>query len=449
MRRLLVLALWLASACGAPTPTPSRPGPPLAPARVAPVPASEPSWFHDDAEAAFAAARARKQLLFVDLWAPWCHTCLSMQQHVLKPRALPELEQVVALAIDTERAENEAFLREFPVAVWPTFYVIEPASRAVRGRWLGGATAAQLGRFLRDAGSANDAPTLLLREGDALAASKRFGDAAERYRAALAAAPADWPRRADALVALSASLRKERRFAECLSLALAEAGALPPSVAAVDFASTAASCAAQAPDDPNTKAVLALLERSLARDCDTAAPGVSVDDQADACGNLRGVRQALGDRDGARRASERALSVIEAGSAGAAPEAQAIYDWERTQSLVFLGRTAEALALLAERERALPQSYNPPHYQARLHRDAGQWELGLAAIERALSKAYGPRRIGFLGIKADLLKGAGRLEEARAVLQQQLDAYRALPPGQQLPDAEAAVQKKLDALPGR
>jgi hypothetical protein len=61
--------------------------------------------------------------------------------------------------------------------------------------------------------------------------------------------------------------------------------------------------------------------------------------------------------------------------------------------------------------------------------------------------ACGPRRIGFLGIKADLLKGAGRLEEARVVLQQQLESYRTLPPGQRMPDTEAAVQKKLGALP--
>ena len=412
-----------------------------------PEPATEVRWFEDQAEAAFAEARRRGQLVFVDLWAPWCHTCLSMQQQVLQARALPALRQVVPLAIDTERAENEQFLRKYPVAVWPTFYVIDPQSREVRGRWLGGATAAQLSRFLRDASSSSDAPTRLLREGDALAASKNFAEAAARYRAALEQAPPDWPRRVDALVALISSLRKQRLFADCLSLALAQAGNLPPSVGSVDFASTAAICATQAPQDPNAKAVRTLLARTLERDCDIRAPEVTVDDQADACANLREVREALGDRDGARRASERALSVIEAGSAGAGPEAQAIYDWERTQSLMFLGRTAEAIALLIERERSLPQSYNPPHYLARLYRDTAQWEPGLAAIERALARAYGPRRIGFLGIKADLLKGAGRLDETRAILQQQLEAYRALPPGQQLPDAAAAVQKKLDDLP--
>lgn len=103
-----------------------------------------------------------------------------------------------------------------------------------------------------------------------------------------------------------------------------------------------------------------MLAGTLARDCATAAPGVSLDDQADACGNLREVREALGDREGARRAAEQALSAIEEGSAGAPAATQAIYDWERSQSLLFLGRASEAIALLIERERVLPDSYNPP-----------------------------------------------------------------------------------------
>jgi hypothetical protein len=120
-----------------------------------------------------------------------------------------------------------------------------------------------------------------------------------------------------------------------------------------------------------------------------------------------------------------------------------IYDWERTSNLVFLGRTQEALTLLLERERALPQSYNPPHYLARLYRDLGEWGNGLHAIERALAKAYGPRHAGLLGVKADLLQGAGRPDDARRALQLQLAEYRALPPGQKQPDAEAAVEARL------
>jgi thioredoxin-like negative regulator of GroEL len=447
-----VASLAVAALLGAACQAPSAAGPAIAPARSAAAPAAreepplELSWFENQAEAAFAAAAERKQLLFVDLWAPWCHTCLSMQQQVLRPELVPELGGVVALAIDTERAENEQFLQAYPVGVWPTFYVIDPSTRQVRARWLGGATAEQLSHFLKDASAADDGPAALLREASALATQQKLAEAEAKYRAALAAAPANWPRRSDALVALISTLLKQRRYTECLQLALEAAKSLPPSVSSVDFASSGLSCADKASGDARAAAVQKLVEGTLTRDCETRAPGVSLDDHADACSNLRRARVALGDTAGARQAAERTLQVLEAGARGASPEAQLIYDWERTQTLVYLGRSAEAIALLVERERALPASYNPPHYLARLHRDSAQWDAGLLAIERALSKAYGPRRIGLLGLKADLLKGAGRRDEARAVLQQQLTDYRALPAGQRQPDAEATVEKRLTEL---
>src|SRR5690349_19631534 len=40
-------------------------------------------WYEDAPDAAFAAARAAGRRVVIDLWAPWCHTCLSMQNFVL------------------------------------------------------------------------------------------------------------------------------------------------------------------------------------------------------------------------------------------------------------------------------------------------------------------------------------------------------------------------------
>src|SRR5262245_25729583 len=37
------------------------------------------AWRADDTAAAMAEAQAAGKPLFVDAWAPWCHTCLSMQ----------------------------------------------------------------------------------------------------------------------------------------------------------------------------------------------------------------------------------------------------------------------------------------------------------------------------------------------------------------------------------
>lgn len=186
-----------------------------------------------------------------------------------------------------------------------------------------------------------------------------------------------------------------------------------------------------------------MLAGTLARDCATAAPGVSLDDQADACGNLREVREALGDREGARRAAEQALSAIEEGSAGAPAATQAIYDWERSQSLLFLGRASEAIALLIERERVLPDSYNPPHYLARIYRATAQWGArprgdraclgeGLWASSHWLARRQSRSTEGG---RSRLRSPAGARAAARR--------FRALPAGQKLPEAEAAVEKRL------
>src|SRR5678815_2229051 len=39
-------------------------------------------WYTDDYAAAAACAKATRRPLFIDLWAPWCHTCLSMKSYV-------------------------------------------------------------------------------------------------------------------------------------------------------------------------------------------------------------------------------------------------------------------------------------------------------------------------------------------------------------------------------
>src|SRR5262245_56422136 len=40
------------------------------------------AWIADDYKNAIACAKQKQQPLVIDLWAPWCHTCLSMQTTV-------------------------------------------------------------------------------------------------------------------------------------------------------------------------------------------------------------------------------------------------------------------------------------------------------------------------------------------------------------------------------
>jgi tetratricopeptide (TPR) repeat protein len=421
------------------------------------------AWYEDAPEAAFAAARASGKRVVVDLWAPWCHTCLSMQNVVMTAANLPAMaERFVWLAVDTEREENASLLEHLPVSVWPTFYVVDagPADAArveIRGRWLGAASARQFERFLVESDAAKAtvnarAPSDLaaaLSAADSLAAQGRHAEAATAYASLLEQAPPSWPRRPETLVAWITALWKAKDYGTCARSAERNLDATGNAASAVDFSSYALECAAQAqPASEREKALRRAVARRLEPLCMLGTPELSPDDRADACDKLAAARAALGDAGGARRATEARLAVLERTAAKTPPELALTYDWARTDALLQLGRAEEALAIATERGRQLPENYNPPHYQAKAYKALGRWTEGLAAIDRALSLAYGPRKIGLLSLKADLLLGAGRGAEAQSVVRDQLAQYRALPPGQRQPGAEARAEQRLSELEG-
>lgn len=434
---------------------PEAPSPPLAQAHPEAVVRNGLTWFHDAPDAAFEHARREQKPVVVDLWASWCHTCLSMQEYVLSETKLPGVgERFVFLAIDTEKPSNAAFLQKLAVSVWPTFYVLGPDQREIRGRWLGAATPAQFMRFLNDgelarAGDASrDAPLAPLRRGDELAAERRFADAAAEYGRALAAAPVDWPRRPEAVVALASAHKQARAFEACAEAYLGAPSLVETApLSAADLTASALACAAQLPKDDARTGLLRVRARTeLERLCTNAHAELTPDDRADACGLWLEISETLKDDAARARAAQTRLAVLEAAARGMPDEVAAIYDFARSDTLVKLGRGEEAIAMLEARGRALPQNYNPPHQLARVFRALKRWDDGLTAIDRALPLAYGPRKLGLLGVKVDLLLGAGKNDAALAVLREQLAGYRALPEGQKRPDAEKAVAERLEGL---
>src|SRR5688572_25080794 len=112
-RTALALALGLAlAACQrAPAPAPAAPAAPAAAAPASPAPA----FAHvEDFDAGIAKAKAEGKAVVVDAWAPWCHTCLSMQNYVLNdPSLAPLAERVVLVELDTDKPENAAFLEKY------------------------------------------------------------------------------------------------------------------------------------------------------------------------------------------------------------------------------------------------------------------------------------------------------------------------------------------------
>src|SRR5581483_1074950 len=133
------------------------------------------TFIEDDYPKALAAARSTHRPLFIDFWATWCHSCLSMQRFVLSdPGMGPVADAVVWTSVEPEREKNKAVVEKYPLAAWPTFLVIDPENEAVLGRFLGAGTVQDLRGFVeasvrafREKGKPADAASAAQREGDA------------------------------------------------------------------------------------------------------------------------------------------------------------------------------------------------------------------------------------------------------------------------------------------
>src|SRR5512145_2793317 len=127
-----------------------------------------------------------------------------MRAHVLVDARLRKLAgRFVRLEVNTEEPRNAAFLERFPIDVWPTLLVVDPATERVVIRRGGTASAyeiltlaAEAERTVRaeQAGAADAA----LARAEALVAERRHPDAAGLYREALRAGGKGFPRRARA-----------------------------------------------------------------------------------------------------------------------------------------------------------------------------------------------------------------------------------------------------------
>ncbi|MEZ4367220.1 MAG: thioredoxin family protein [Kofleriaceae bacterium] len=365
-------------------------------------------WFEDAYDDARACAAKLNRPLVVDLWAPWCHTCLSMQHEVFPdPVLAPLADRFVFVALDTDREVNAAAVAALPPAAWPTFYVISPDG-TVQARLVGAATAPQFAALLDDGAAGHaahmampDAPApspadVALRQADRAAAEGRLADAVEAYGQALAAAPADWPRRPDVLVNRIAAMAKlDGGAAACVAFAEGELAGLARRSARTDFLVYATMCAEQlaAAEPDRVRALRVAAATSLAELADASAAPLSTDDRSDTLLNLREVQVTLGQADAARATAERQRALLDrAAAAAASPRAAMTYNWPRAEVYAFLGVPLELVPALEASAAALPDEYDPPHRLAFLYQQAGKPDLALPWANKALALAYGPRK---------------------------------------------------------
>ncbi|MBC7975026.1 MAG: thioredoxin family protein, partial [Myxococcales bacterium] len=259
MQRLLAIAIVLAACGKKPAPPKADPGAArtVEPAAEAKAPTGDPCakahaeggevmpWIADDLPSALACAKQRKVPVVLDLWAPWCHTCLSMQSTVFTDASFqPDVARFVFASLDTDKEINADAVAKYPLSAWPTFYVIgEDKSTgqpdAVLARFVGAASVAQFHAFLdagvkAQQGGAAGADAHLLGAERAITV-KDLATAEQELTQALAKAPADWARRPDALTTLIHTKRKRGDIAGCLDVADKSLDDTGSAAAATDF----------------------------------------------------------------------------------------------------------------------------------------------------------------------------------------------------------------------
>ena len=402
-----------------------------------------------------ARARAEKKALFVDAWAPWCHTCLSMQNYVfVDPSLKPLNERVIFASIDTDRPSAGAFLERYKMTFWPTFFVLDPNNGDVVAYFPGAASAREMKSFIEDALLVMDAsakpgdPLLLLARASKARASGEAKNALALYDELLAKTDAKWSRRSDALAGKLNALASSGDPEGCAKFGTTHVDEITGAAAPADFASVMLTCAGRlaksVTQEAARKKAMAKIESLVA----SPPPESTVDDRADVLAMLASAKSELGDTDGARAAHEKRLVMMEKAAREAkTPEIAATYDYGRAISYLALGRAEEAMRMLEAREKEMPKSYDPPARLTNVLLRMGKLDAALAANGRAVALSYGPRRLAYLKVRSDIQERLGDKAGQVATLREEVAGHEALPKGQlnaaQLEDARKRLAAAL------
>ncbi|MEA2571453.1 MAG: hypothetical protein QOI24_3454 [Acidobacteriota bacterium] len=376
-----------------------------------------------------------------------------MRAYVLTDKALERYAgRFVWLAIDTENAKNAAFLKQFPIPVLPTLLVIDPKKEAVALRYPGGATVPQLKKLLDDGertvkGKGNSADEALARA-DRLASSGKTKEAAAAYDEAIKNAPKGWSQLGRASESLVLALSMSDQGEACATRAAALYPRVRGTISGVNVAAVGVGCATELPaENAKRKALLTTLETATREAFDDKKIVMSGDDRSGLYQSLIDARNAAGDKEGAQKLTEEWSAFLDAEAAKAkTPEQRAAYDPHRLGAYMALKHPEKAVPMLQQTERDLPDDYNAPARLASAYKAMGKFDDALAANDRALAKAYGPRKIGIYRTRADIYTAKGDAAAAKETINEAIRYAESLPEGQKSDRTIAALKKKLETM---
>jgi len=376
-----------------------------------------------------------------------------MRAYVLTDKALERYAgRFVWLAVDTEDSKNATFLKKFPIPVLPTLLVIDPKKESVAMRYPGGATVPQLKKLLDDGeravkGKGNTADEALARA-DALASEGKTKEAADAYAEAVKAAPKGWSRLGRASESLMLALMMTNQGEDCATQAAALYPKLKGTNSGANVASSGVGCAGELKaDNPKRAALLSTLEAATREAFDDKSIVMSGDDRSGLYQALIGAREAADDKEGAQKLTAEWSAFLDAEAAKAkTPEQRASYDSHRLSAYIELKTPEKAVPMLEQTERDLPNDYNAPSRLAVAYKAMGKFDEAIAANDRALAKAYGPRKIGIYRTRADIFIAKGDKEAAKEAINEAIRYAESLPEGQKSDRTIASLKKKLETM---
>ena len=377
------------------------------------------------------------------------------------PALASQAGRFVWLEIDAEKPGNAALRKQLSIAALPSSFVLDPADERVALRWVGGATAPQLARILDDGhaavaagvvasgkGAPETSPDAALARADDAYGRADYAAAAAAYHDALAKAPADWPRYGRAVESLLYALQQTDAFESGVRLALEAYPRLPRTPSTANIAASGLDCALSLPrEHPRRAEFVAALDRIARTVVDDRGIPMAADDRSGVYIALLSAREDAHDSTGAHATAAAWSAFLDREAARATtPDARAVFDSHRLAAYLELGQPERAVPMLTASERDLPGDYNPPARLATAWKAMKRWTEALAASDRAMAKAYGPRKLLFYQTRSDIYVGLADSTAARRTLAEAVSFAEALPPGQRSETTIATLKRKLQAL---
>jgi tetratricopeptide (TPR) repeat protein len=201
--------------------------------------------------------------------------------------------------------------------------------------------------------------------------------------------------------------------------------------------------AAGAPERSRLVELVAVGERALAG----ASLPVLADDRSDLYGyTIDALHTLARDDEGRRLAGEWAAYLDDQAARASSPAGRAVFDAHRLDAYLTLGEPERAIPALLRSERDFPADYNPPARLAVAYLAARRYREALASVDRALARAYGPRKLRLWATEADIRLAMGDQAGGEAALTRALDFARTIPLTGSYPRQRDAIEQHLERL---